>query len=402
MTQHRSIRPASRTANITYAVRDVIVLAQQVAAEGMDMIYLNIGDPNVHGFSPPAGLIDNVSEAMLSNRFGYSPSSGVPEAVSAIERDARAKGITDIQDVFVTTGASEAIDLAIAALIEPGDNILTPQPGYPLYQATITKYVGEVRPYRLDESNRWLPDLGDMRAKIDDRTRAIVLINPGNPTGSVIGADMLREIVAIASEHNLLLLVDEIYDKLLLDGRTHVAAGALAGDVPVVTFGGISKSHQVPGLRIGWGVISGPQDVVADYIEAINKFLRARLSANHPAQYAVPNALADDGLTHLPGVIEKLTRRRDLTVEMLNAIDGIECVVPEAAFYAFPKLDINRPDSEFAVELLRETGVVVVPGSGFGQDEGTAHFRVVYLAPEDRLEEAYRRIDQFMQKFRCV
>jgi alanine-synthesizing transaminase len=400
MTTSRRIKPASRTANITYAVRDVVTLARQVAADGMDMIYLNIGDPNVHGFSPPAGLIDDVSEAMLSNRFGYSPSSGVPEAVAAIEAEARTKGISAIQDVFITTGGSEAIDLAIAALIEPGDNILTPQPGYPLYQATITKYVGEVNPYRLDEANAWQPDVADMRARINDRTRAIVLINPGNPTGTVVSTEILKEIIALADEHNLLLLVDEIYDKLLLDGRQHVSVAALAGDVPVVTFGGISKSHQVPGLRIGWGIVSGPEEAVTDYIEAINKFLRARLSANHPAQCAVPGALTEGGLSHLPGVIEKLTRRRDLTVDMLNAIDGIDCVTPEAAFYAFPKLDIARPDSEFATELLRATGVVVVPGSGFGQDEGTAHFRVVYLATEDRLEDAYRRIDQFMKGFR--
>ena len=399
MTKRSHIQPASRTANITYAVRDVVLLAQEVAATGKDMIFLNIGDPNIYGFSPPSQVVDLVVEAMLSNRFGYSASSGIPEAVDAIRREAGRKGITNVQDVYITTGASEAIDLAIAALIDPGDNILIPQPCYPLYRATIQKYVGVENPYRLDEANNWLPDLDDMRARINDRTRAIVLINPGNPTGTVISRDVLQGVVDLAAEHNLLVMVDEIYDKLLMDGREHVSLASLTTEVPVVTFGGISKSHQVPGLRLGWGVVSGPEAMVAEYVEATNKFLRARLSANHPAQYAIPWAL-EGSQTHLAGVLAKLTARRDLTVEMLNAIDGVECVTPEAAFYAFPRIDIDRPDAEFAAELLKATGVVIVPGSGFGQDEGTRHFRVVYLAPEDRLQEAYRRIDQFMQEFR--
>jgi alanine-synthesizing transaminase len=399
MNKSKRIVPASRTAKVTYAVRDVVLLADEVAATGKAMTYLNIGDPNLYDFAPPAHVIDAVLAAMQDNRCGYSPSSGIASARDAIAADAAARGIDDIRDVFVTTGASEAIDLCIGSLLEVGDNILMPSPCYPLYRATVNKYGGKERFYRLDESNQWLPDLDDLQAGIDDRTRAIVLINPNNPTGAVIGEDVLRELVALAGEHNLVLFMDEIYDKLLLDDAQHISLASLTTEVPVITFGGISKSYLAPGFRLGWGIASGPADVLADYLEAINKLLRARLSANHPAQFAIAPALTGDQ-SHLDVVRTKLRRRRDLTMDMLTAIDGITCVRPGAAFYAFPKLDITQPDTEFVNGLIRQEGVVVVPGSGFGQDEGTQHIRVVYLADEATLEDAYRKIDRFMTKFR--
>ncbi len=399
MNNPKRIQPASRTAKVAYAVRDVVLLAEQAAAAGKDVTYLNIGDPNLYDFAPPTHLVDAVTYAMRANQCGYSPSSGIPVARDAIQAEAAANGIENIQDIFITTGASEAIDVCIGSLLEPGDNLLLPSPCYPLYRATVNKYSGEERHYRLDESNGWLPDLDDLRSKITDRTRGIVLINPNNPTGAVIGEDVLRELIAIAAEHDLVLFMDEIYDKLLLDDQAHVSLASLTTDIPVITFGGISKSYLAPGFRLGWGIASGPAEVLADYLEAINKLLRARLSANHPAQFAIAPALTGDQ-GHLDVAREKLRRRRDLTLEMLTAIEGITCVRPGAAFYAFPKLDISRPDAEFVAGLIREEGVVVVPGSGFGQDEGTQHMRVVYLADEATLTEAYRRIDRYMTAFR--
>ncbi len=399
MKETKRIQPSSRTSRIAYAVRDVVLLAERAAAAGKEITYLNIGDPNLYDFAPPAHLVDAVSYAMRANQCGYSPSSGIPVARDAIRADAEARGIRNIEDVFITTGASEAIDLCIGALLEPGDNLLLPSPCYPLYRATVNKYDGEERFYRLDESNQWLPDLDDLRRKITDRTRGIVLINPNNPTGAVIGEDVLRELIDIAAEHNLVLFMDEIYDKLVLTDEAHVSLASLTTEVPVITFGGISKNYLAPGFRLGWGVASGPAEVLADYLEAINKLLRARLSANHPAQFAIAPAITGDQ-SHLDVVRDKLRRRRDLTIDMLTAIEGVTCVRPKAAFYAFPKLDISQPDSQFVAGLIREEGVVVVPGSGFGQDEGTQHIRVVYLADEATLEDAYRRIDRFMTAFR--
>ena len=392
------IVPASRTANIAYAVRDVVLLAQEVAATGKEMLYLNIGDPNLFDFATPPHIIDAVAEAMRANHCGYAPSSGVASARQAIRAEADRKGIKAVQDVFVTTGASEAIDLCLTALLEPGQNVLTPVPGYPFYTAMLTKLQARENFYYLDESNGWQPDVDDIAAKIDDDTRAIVVINPNNPTGSLAGRDTLQAIVDLAAERNLVIFADDIYDKLLLDGAEFVPLASLSDEVPVVTFNGLSKAYLAPGFRLGWGIVSGPADVLGDYIEAINKMLRARLSANHPEQWAIAAALEGDH-SHLTEMIAKLTRRRDLTVEMLNAIDNVSCISPGGAFYAFAKLHTDRPDTEFAAELVRQTGVVVVPGSGFGQAPGTQHFRVVFLPDETILEDAYRRIDAFTAAF---
>jgi len=392
------IIPASRTATITYAIRDVVVLAEQVAATGKEMLYLNIGDPNLFDFATPAHIIDAVTDAMRANHCGYAPSLGVPEARKAILAEAARKGINAVQHVFITSGASEAIDLCLTALVEPGENVLTPVPGYPFYTAMLSKLQARENFYYLDESNGWQPDVDDIAAKINDKTRAIVVVNPNNPTGSLTGHDTLQAIVDLAAERNLVIFADDIYDKLLFDGAKHVPIASLSSDVPVVTFNGLSKSYLAPGFRLGWGIISGPDDRLTDYIEAINKMLRARLSANHPEQWAVPAALEGDQ-SHIDRAIAKLTRRRDLTVEMLNAIDGITCQKPGGAFYAFARLHTHKPDAQFAAALLRRTGVVVVPGSGFGQVPGTQHFRVVFLPDETILQEAYRRIEEYMPIF---
>lgn len=398
MTKGEPVRPASRTRNIRYAVRDIVVLAKEVAGTGKEMLYLNIGDPNQFDFRTPDHIVEAAHNAMKKNLNGYAPSSGVPEAIEAVEREAEGKGIRNIRDIFITTGGSEAIEICLTALVESGENVLTPFPGYPLYTAVLAKIGAVENPYYLDESNGWQPNLEDIRSKINDKTRAIVLINPNNPTGSNCDPELLEKLLALASERGIVLFADEIYDKQLFDGGRHVSIASLDHHAPVITFNGLSKNYLGPGLRIGWGVVSGDQSMLADYIEAINKILRARLCANHPIQYAVRPALEGDN-SHLQMMVEKLTRRRNLTVEMMNSIDGISCVEPGGAFYAFPRIEIEGDDESWVKGLIRETGVVVVPGSGFGQMPGTKHFRIVFLPPEEVLEKAYNAIGDYMKRY---
>lgn len=395
----RETTPAKRTENIKYAVRDIVVLANEVAKTGKEMLYLNIGDPNQFDFAPPKAMIDATYQAMLDNHSGYAPSSGIKPAIEAIEREAERKGIQNIHDVFVTTGASEAIEVALTALVNEGENVLTPTPGYPLYTAVSAKLQAIENPYYLDESNGWQPDIEDIKSKINEKTRGIIIINPNNPTGSNADYETLKELVDLAVENDLVIFADEIYDKLLFDGKKHVALASINKDAQVITFGGLSKNYMVPGWRIGWGIVSGEKSKMEDYIEAINKILRARLSANHPEQFAIPAAL-DSHDEHLIPAMEKLHRRRDMTVEMLNDIDGISCVKPEGAFYAFPKLEINNTDWHFVSELIKETGVVTVPGGGFGQVPGTQHMRVVFLPQDEVLEKAYKNIGKFFEKYK--
>lgn len=394
----KKIVPAVRTDKITYAVRDIIVLANEVAKSGKEMLYLNIGDPNIYDFSPPEHLVKATYNAMMNNDNGYAPSSGIQEARDAIEREAEKKGITNVHDIFVATGASEAIEICLTALVNDGENVLTPTPGYPLYTAIQSKLATIENPYYLDEENGWLPDIEDIKSKINDKTKAIILINPNNPTGSLYTIENLQQIVDLAVENDLVIFADEIYDKLLFDDKKLVSIASLNKDVSCVTFGGLSKNYMVPGFRIGWGIVSGRQEVLSDYIEAINKILRARLSANHPEQYGIKPSLEGDQ-SNLIGAKEKLAFRRNMTVEKLNAIDGISCIKPEGAFYAFPRLHMNQPDNHFVAELIKETGVVVVPGSGFGQVPGTQHFRVVFLPNEEILVKAYNAIGDFYHKY---
>ncbi|MBK8130551.1 MAG: aminotransferase class I/II-fold pyridoxal phosphate-dependent enzyme [bacterium] len=395
------IQPARRTEKVTYAVRDVVVLAQQVAATGRQMLYLNIGDPNLFDFATPDHIIDATTKAMRDNHNGYAPSTGIPSAIAAIRRDAERNRIGNIQDIFVTTGASEAIDVCLSALVNAGENVLTPTPGYPLYTALLAKLEAQEVPYYLNEQNGWQPDLDDIASKINAKTRAIVLINPNNPTGSVCERATLEGILELARRHNLVIFADEIYDKLILDGGQHLSIASLDPDHPMVTFNGMSKAYVAPGYRIGWGIVSGKRELVKDYVEAINKLLRARLSANHPEQFAIAPAL-DGDQSHLTAIKQKLSRRRDISVEMLNAIPGMSCVPPRGAFYAFPSLHIEGDDERFVQELIKATGVVTVHGSGFGQRPGTKHIRIVFLPQEETLRRAYGLIGEFIAEYAAV
>ncbi len=391
------IVPSRRSDKVKYAVRDIVLLADELKKEGRDILYLNIGDPIQYDFETPPHLIEACYEAMKRGANGYSASSGIGEALDAIRVEAEGKGIRQIRDIYICHGASEAIELALTALVNDGDNVLMPYPIYPLYSAVAPKLGAEINPYYLDEENGWLPDAEDMGRRINDKTRAIVLINPNNPTGSLYPRETLEKIIELAREHDLLVLCDEIYDKLLLDGDEHVSIASMADDVAFVTFNGISKSYIAPGFRIGWGIVSGPEKLIGEYGDAIKKYTRARLCANHPIQYCIKPAL-EGPQDHLPAMIEKLCRRRDIVVNRFNGIPGISCARPNGAFYAFPRLHIDEPDETFVPKMIRETGVLVVHGDGFGQKEGTRHFRIVILPQEEVLERACDRIAAFMAK----
>jgi alanine-synthesizing transaminase len=388
------IKPAARTLDIRYAVRDIISVAEEAQRAGRDMLYLNIGDPNPCGWRTPEAILDATNDAMRANHNGYSPSSGISSAVEAIQRDAEGKGIRQIQDIFISTGASEAIEIGLSALVNRGENVLLPFPGYPLYTAICSKLEMEGRPYFLDEEKDWQPDLQNMEAGIDEKTRAIVLINPNNPTGATYSRETLLGVLALCRKHGLVLFSDEIYDRLIFSGEQHISTASLCDDVCVLTFNGLSKNWVAPGFRIGWCVVSGPQELVSSYLEAMLKLTRARLCPNHPEQYAIQVAL-EGSQAHLEPLNAALKRRAKLTETMLNHDSGISCIRPGGAFYAYPKLDIVEDDKSFVKELILETGVVVVPGSGFGQKPNSRHFRIVTLPEDAILKRAFERIADF-------
>jgi alanine-synthesizing transaminase len=395
VTQTREITPAQRLDNLRYAIRDLVGLANDVKRQGHRVLYLNVGDPNIFDFATPAHVIEAAYRAMRDNKNGYAPSEGVPEALEAIRAEATRNGFSSIQNVFISNGAGEAVDLCLTALLNPGENVLTPRPDYPLYPAVLCKAGAEANPYYLNEEDGWQPDLDDIRSRINSKTRGIVLINPNNPTGALCTRQMLEDIAELARRHNLLIIADEIYDKLILDGAEHVSIAAVAPDVPVVTIGGLSKNYLAPGWRMGWGIVTGEAAAVKPYIEGIHKMLRARLSANHPEQYAIKPAL-EGPQDHLVEVRRRLSARRDITVEACNSTPGISCVPPRGAFYAFPKIEVPEDDAVFVKQLLLERHILVVHGSGFGQKPGTKHFRIVFLPQEEVLREAYSAIREFM------
>ncbi len=395
IVQTREIVAASRLDNVRYAIRDLACIADEVIKQGHKVLALNVGDPNIFDFKTPPHLIEAVYKAMRDGKNGYAPSSGIRQALDAIRGEAGRKGISNVQDVFVTTGVSETVDLCLTALLNPGDNLLTPCPDYPLYSAVLAKLGVELNTYYLNEEDGWQPDLEDIKRKITPRTRGIVLINPNNPTGSVCSRAMLEQIAELARRHNLVIFADEIYDKLILEDDEHIAMASVAPDVPVVTFGGLSKNYLAPGWRIGWGMVSGDAAAVKQYDEGIQRLLRARLCANHPEQYAIKPAL-EGSQEHLIEVRKKLRSRRDLTVQWCNSTPRVSCVSPRGAFYAYPKIDIPEGDEVFVKELIVQKHVMVVHGSGFGQKPGTKHFRIVFLPDEKTLSSAYAAIGEFI------
>ena len=397
LTQTREITAASRLQQVRYAIRDLACVADEVVKQGHKILPLNIGDPLNFDFQTPAHMIEAVYKAMKAGKNGYAPSSGIKEALDAIRGEAARKGITTIQDVFVTSGVSESVEICLAALLNPGENLLTPSPDYPLYSAVLAKLEIGLNTYDLNEDDGWQPELEDIKRKITPRTRGIVLINPNNPTGSVCTRKMLEDVAELARRHNLVVFADEIYDKLILDDDQHIAFASVAPDVPTVTFGGLSKNYLAPGWRIGWGIVSGDTSAVAPYVEGVNKLLRSRLCANHPEQYAIKPAL-EGPQDHLIEVRKKLRSRRDLTVNWCNSTPRVSCVSPRGAFYAYPRIDIPEDDETFVKQLILQKHVMVVHGSGFGQKPGTKHFRIVFLPDEATLGKAYAAIAEFMSE----
>lgn len=396
-TQVREVFAAQRLENVRYAIRDLACVADEVAKLGHTILPLNIGDPINFDFQTPAHLIEAVYKAMKDGKNGYAPSPGIQEALDAIRGEAKRKGISSARDVFVTSGVSETVDICLSALLNPGDNLLTPSPDYPLYSAVLAKLGLELNTYALNEDDAWQPDLIDVHKKIGPRTRGIVLIHPNNPTGAVCSRRMLEAVAELARRNNLVIFADEIYDKLILDNDAHISLAAVAPDVPVVTFGGLSKNYLAPGWRIGWGIVSGDRAAVKPYIEGIHRLLRSRLCANHPEQYAIKAAL-EGPQDHLGEVIRKLRSRRDLTMNWCKSTPRVSCVSPKGAFYAYPRLDIAEEDEVFVKELLLQKHVLVVHGSGFGQKAGTRHFRIVFLPDERTLTNAYAAMADFMTK----
>jgi alanine-synthesizing transaminase len=396
----KNIIPAQRTAKITYAIRDVVIEAKKLEKQGKKVIYLNIGDPLVYDYETPKHMVEAV-EKSWDKSSSYSDSLGLLEARQSIAREAARLGISGVteEDVVMTSGGSEGITMAIGALINKGENVLTPNPGYPLYNAAVNYFEGSINEYELDEENEWQPDVESMRKKIDDKTKAIVLINPNNPTGALYTKETLKKVIDLAGEYNLPIFSDETYDKIILDeDYSFNAVGKLAKEVPVVTFNTLSKNYLCPGWRVGWAFFSGDRTVFSEYAESVKQLARARLSISHPMQFAVRPAL-EGPQDHIPVMIKKLKARRDLTYKRLNEIEGISCVKPRGAFYAFPKIVADiKSDKQFVLDLLREEGALFVHGSGFGQKEGTNHFRVVFASSQEALSEAYDRLERFMKK----
>lgn len=393
----KPVRTARRIEGVTYAVRDVVLLARQAAAAGNDLVYLNIGDPCQFDFRTPDHVVEAIVRALRDNKTGYGPSEGIPQAVDAIRRDAEErKGIRGVRDILVGHGASEPIEILLTALLEPGESVLVPFPGYPLYTAVIAKLGARAVPYYLDESNGWQPDPDEIARRVTPDTRAIVVINPNNPTGSVASRQTLERVLEVAEQHDLVVLSDEIYDRMILDpADEHVPMASLRDDLPIATFGGLAKVFLGPGLRIGWSILSGPEAQLAPLSEAMGRLARARLCANQPVQHAVAPAL-DGPDDHIRETNEKLRIRRDLLMERLNAIEGWSLVAPRGAFYAFPSFELGGlEDTQVVRDLILEHGVVLVHGSGFGQREGTQHVRIVFLPDEVQLARACNRIADY-------
>ena len=389
---------AERIEKISYAVREVVEEAKKLEKQGKKVYYMNIGDPIKYDFTTPKHLHDAVIEK--KHFSGYGDSIGLEEAKQAIVGKAKRDGMRQItqDDILITSGGSEGIIFSIGALMNPGENILIPKPDYPLYTFYHTFFGGKDNFYYLNEEDDWQPDVDGIRKQVNEKTKAIVVVNPNNPTGSVYSKKILQGVVDVAAEHDLIIISDDTYERIIFDGKKHVVIGSIAKEVPVVTLHSMSKVYLVPGWRLGWMVFHDPAQRIQDYKEACKKLARARLSSVHHHQFGIKAGLEGDH-KHVEEMVKKLQKRRDITYKRLNEINGISCVKPEGAFYAFPRIDLPiKSDKEFILDLLHEEGVLFVHGSGFGQRPGTHHFRVVFLAQEDVLDKVYDKLEHFMNK----
>ena len=402
----KPILKSQKLNNVCYDIRGpVLELAQRMEEEGHKIIKLNIGNVGVFGFDPPEEIqLDMIRN--LSNASAYSDSKGIFAARKAIMQYCQEKGIQGVtlDDVYTGNGVSELIVLSMNALLNDGDEVLVPTPDYPLWTAAVSLSSGTPVHYLCDESKEWAPDLNDLRKKITPRTKAIVVINPNNPTGAIYSKEVLLELTQIAREHGLILFADEIYDKMLYDGEKHLSLASLSTDVVIITFNGLSKNYRSCGYRAGWMVVSGDKEMVRDYIEGLNMLASMRLCANVPGQYAIQTALGGyQSINDLVGEGGRLAKQRDLAWKLITDIPGVTCVKPKSALYLFPKLDPEvypiEDDQQFVADLLKEEKVLLVQGSGFNWGKPD-HFRVVFLPHEDVLKEAISRLARFLERYR--
>ena len=402
----KPIAKSSKLANVCYDIRGpVLDKARQMEEEGHKIIKLNIGNLAVFGLEPPDEIVQDIIRN-LPAAAGYTDSKGLFAPRKSVVHYTQEKGIAgvSVDDVYLGNGASELIVMALNALLDDGDEILVPAPDYPLWTAAVSLSGGTPRHYLCDEGAGWVPDLDDIRSKITERTKGIVVINPNNPTGALYPDDLLRDIVELARQHQLIVFADEIYDKTLYDGHTHTSLAALSDDVLTVTFNGLSKNYRSCGYRAGWMVVSGDKRHARDYIEGLNMLASMRLCANTPGQLAIQTALGGyQSIKDLVAPTGRLCKQRDLAWERLSAMPGVSVVKPKAALYMFPKLDPKlypiADDQDFAYELLAEEKVLIVQGTGFNWPTPD-HFRLVFLPNMDDLDDALNRIERFLGHYR--
>ncbi len=402
----RSIKKSAKLANVCYDIRGPIMdAARQMEEEGQQIIKLNIGNLAVFGFDAPQEIQQDMIRN-LPNSAGYSDSKGIFAARKAVMHYTQQQGIKGVtlDDIYLGNGASELIVMATNALLDNGDELLLPSPDYPLWTAAASLSGGTPVHYLCDETQGWMPDLADIQAKITPRTKGIVVINPNNPTGAIYSDELLQAVVAIAREHGLVIFADEVYDKMLYDGARHTALGSLSRDVLTLSFNSLSKSYRSCGYRAGWMVISGDKKLASDYIEGLNMLSNMRLCSNVPGQWAIQTALGGyQSINDLVCEGGRLRRQRDLAYELICAIPGVTCVKPSAALYMFPRLDPGlypiADDQQFFLELLQQTRVMLVQGTGFNWPTPD-HFRIVFLPHEDDLREAIGRLAVFLEAYR--
>jgi alanine-synthesizing transaminase len=402
----KTVAKSSKLANVCYDIRGpVLEKARQMEEEGHKIIKLNIGNLAVFGLEPPDEIVQDMIRNM-PHSAGYTDSKGLfapRKSVVHYTQEKGVKGVT-VDDVYLGNGASELIAMSMNALLDDGDEVLIPSPDYPLYTAVVALSGGRPVHYLCDESSEWMPDLDDIRAKITPRTKALVIINPNNPTGALYPEPVLQGLIEIARQHQLIVFADEIYDKTLFDGHSHTSIASLADDVLILTFNGLSKNYRSCGYRAGWMVVSGDKRHARDYIEGLNMLASMRLCANTPGQLAIQTALGGyQSIKDLVAPGGRLCRQRDLAHRLLTEIPGVSCVKPKAALYMFPRLDPKmypiQDDQQFAYELLAEEKVLIVQGTGFNWPTPD-HFRLVFLPNSDDLTDAIGRIARFLEGYR--
>jgi alanine-synthesizing transaminase len=399
MPSQAQVRVAARIHGFTYAIRNVVAEARKVEAQGRTVRYLNIGDPIPFGFTTPPHLIEAVERAMRDGHNGYTPSVGITPAREAVAAEYEQRGMpVGVDRIILTSGTSEGIELALGALADAGDEVLVPTPTYPLYTAVLGKLGAQSVFYKTDPDNHWQPDLQDLASKITSRTRAIVVIDPNNPTGAVYPESTRRALIDLAEKSGVPILADEVYGDLGFDGPLPLM-GSLAPDAPILSFSSLSKAYVAPGWRAGWLAV-GRSERLNDVLAAIKKLADGRLCSTGPMQYAIHAALTGDR-SYQKTFVRELVTRANLTVERLNAIPGMTCVAPQAAFYAMPKVQLPAgvTDEDYVLALLRATGILCVYGSGFGLPADQGFFRVVFLARPDVLSTIYNDIAAFTADF---